>query len=170
MIWPFKSKNEKILNEVVAFESRLNQALVPLLQEPDKPIAANGALMSMAINMALHFLAIRNLKVFKQVSTDIIAHTVSAFGSSVAIASKGKVRVEDATNSILHEMQTTQTYYSDALDKSASNPEGALQECLDIFLDRSGGWAFKGEIERAEAVILLSAELQLLMSRFKFIL
>ena len=170
MIWPFKSKNEKILNEVVAFEGRLNQAVVPLLQKPDKPVAGNGALMSMAVNIALHFLAVRNLKVFQKASVQIIAHAASTYGSMVAIGSEGKISVEDATNSILHEMQTTQSDYSHALEKSASNPEGALQECLDIFLERSGGWMFKGEVERAEAVVVLSAELQNLMGRFKSIL
>nr|MBI1231873.1 hypothetical protein [Cytophagales bacterium] len=170
MIWSFQNKNEKILNEVVAFEGRLNQALVPLLQKPEKPVAGNGALMSMAVNMALHFLAVRNLKIFQKASVHIIAHAASTFGSMVAIGSEGKISVEDATNSILHEMHTTQADYSNALAKSSSSPEGALQECLNIFLDRSGGWVFKGEAERAEAVVLLSAELRNLMSGFKRIL
>ena len=122
MIWPFKSKSEKILKEVIVFESRLNRVLVPLLKKPEKPVAGNGALMSMAVNIALHFLAIRSPQAFEKASTEIIAHIVSAFGSALAMASKGRVRVEEATNSILYEMQATQADYSNALEKSPSNP------------------------------------------------
>lgn len=44
MIWPFKSKSIKILDEVTVFDRRLTLVLVPLLQEPEKPIAGKGAL------------------------------------------------------------------------------------------------------------------------------
>lgn len=170
MIWPFKSKSEKVLKEILTFESRINKALVPLLDKPEKPIAANGALMSMAVNLALYLLAIKSTKVFEKASVEVIAHTVSAFGSTVAFASNGKVSVEDATESILRELTSTQAVYCDALAKARSMPEGGLQKCLDIFLERSGGWAFKDEIERARATIILGAELQRLMGRYKSIL
>lgn len=170
MIGLFKSKNEKVLNEIKTFESRLNQAVIPLLQKPEKPIAGNGALMSMAVNIALHFLAIRDLKVFSKAAPYVLSHVASGFGYMVAIGSDGKVSFEEAADSIIREMESNQVRYSNALDKSPSSPEEALQECLDIFLESSGGWTFKGEAERAEAVILLCDELQCLMNRFRAIL
>lgn len=170
MIWPFKSKSAKVLVEVATFDSRLTIALVPLLEKPEKPIAGKGALMSMTVNIALHFLAIRNPQLFEKIASDVIANAIATFASAAAIVSKGNIDVEIAGNVLFKEIQDTRDNYSDALVKSPSNPEGALQECLDIFLDRSGGWAFKGEVERAEAVVALSAELQNLMARFKYIL
>jgi len=170
MIWPFKSKRERILDGIKTFENRLNQALIPLLQKPENPIAGNGALISMAVNIALYFIAIKNLKIFKKTAPYVISHTAVVFGSMVAIGSEGKVSAEVAAKSILHEMQNTQADYSNALEKSSSNPEEALHKCLDIFLESSGGWTFKDEMSRAEATILLSIELQHLMKKFRSIL
>lgn len=126
--------------------------------------------MAMTVNMALHFLAIRSPQVFEKISNAVVANAVATFSSVAAIASKGEIDVELAANVLLREMQVTQADYSEALMKSPSNPEEALQECLDVFHESSGGWAFKGEVERAEAVIALSSELRRLMERFKVIL
>ena len=168
MIWPFKSRAEKVFDEIKVFETRLNHALVPFLKQPEKPIAANGALMAMAINMALHFLAIRGPAVFEKVSFEVVAYAAPAFGSAVALASKGKVRVEDATHIILHEIQESREAYSDALFESP--PTRSLQLCLDILLERSGGWGFESEVERASAIVVLTSELQRLIRRYKTIL
>lgn len=170
MLWLFKSKSERACDEIKVFESRLNKSLAPLLQKPEKPIAGNGALMSMAVNMGLYFVALRKPKILEKVAVAILSDSASAFATVVAIGSKGKVKVEDAANTILHEMRSTQNAYFSALDKSGTNPEEALQGCLDIFLKSSGGWAFKGEVERAQAVALLGTELQNLMQRFRRLL
>jgi len=169
MIGIFKSKNEKILSEVIAFEGRLNQALMPLLKESDKLIATKGALMAMAINIALYFLKIRNLQNYEEIFKHLTTHFSSVFGSVVEKISHGKISREIATSSFLREMQDTYEDYAVTLAKSVLNSEEALQGCLTIFLEKSGR-VFTSEMERLQAVIILGFELQNLMKRFRSIL
>jgi len=167
MLGFFKNKNEKILGEIKAFEHRVNQKLTPMLKKPSNPKLGNSAIISMCINMAFHFLAIRNFKVFEKSSPYIISHIAANYGSMVHIGSEGRIGHEEAAISLIYEMQTTQEAYSEALSQSPYDPEGAFNDCLDIFIENSGGWLFKSEMDRFQAVILLCSETGCLMNRFK---
>lgn len=166
----FKKKNEKIYFQIREFEKRLNQAIVPLLEKPQKPILANAALIGMATNIALYFVAVRNSSFFQENAKFFLYEIGMTFGEAVEKMTRGKVKDKEAASSLIMAMNETEAKYTAALDKSATHPQEALDGCVQTFLDSAEGWEFKGEIERSMAVIKLSEEIQILMDKFRLIL
>lgn len=167
MLGFFKKNDEKVYYQIRGFEQRLNQSLVPLLNKPQKPILANAAMIGMATNIALYFLAARNLPFFQKHSKFFIYEIGMSFGEVVETATGGKVKKAEAAISLTKEMEKNGNFYCTALAKSPSNPQEALEECLKILSNSAEGWTFKGESEHAIAVIKLSEEITKLMTAFR---
>lgn len=162
-----KKKDEKIYDQIRDFEKRLNRAFAPLLEKPQKPILANAALIGMATNIALYFVAMKDVSFFQE-NTKFFLHEIGmGFGEVVETVTGEKVKKDEAATMLIKEMEKTSVLYCSSLDKSAVNPQEALDGCIQIFLDSAEGWEFKGEVERTMAVIKLSEEIKILMNRFR---
>lgn len=114
MLSLFKKKNEKIYFEIREFEKRLNQAFVPLLERPQKPILANAALIGMATNISLYFIAVRNLSFFQENAKFFLYEIGMTFGEAVEKMTSGKVKDKEAANSLIEAMKETEVKYTAA--------------------------------------------------------
>lgn len=166
----FKSKTEKLFNEIMSFENRLMQRITPYFDDPTHPTLATQAMMAMATNIGIYFITVRKPDFSQKQIKILISNVASNYGAIVENITNG-VSTEDAVaTSLIQEMNQTKDFYFGALDQSAVHPEAAIQGCLDTLMKSAGGWEFKNEDERATANVMLSEEITSLMKRFRTII
>ena len=163
----FKSKSNKIYDQIVIFKDQLEKEIDPFLEEEKYSIKRQAAFIALALNISFYFVGIRNNSLLHESSSNILKSFLVPFGDVVSQISRGAVSPEQAATSLLSEIGKTKQDYFLALDKSATEPESSLQECLDIFLKSAGDLSFKSEMERSLAVIALSRQIKILMDKFR---